>query len=80
VRYPSNHCFKHISFVANVQLLKRNHFFELLRTQFEELFCAADISEVSLQVLGGEVVDVVQAVVQGEVTDADAVLGCNAAL
>lgn len=78
--YPPNHGFKHVSFVANIQLLKRDHFFELLWTELQELLCAADVSEVGLQVLGGQVVHVVQAVMQCKVSDADAVLRCDAAL
>lgn len=80
MRYPPDDCFKHVSLVADVQLLEGNHLLQLLRTQLEELLGAADVSEVGLQVLSGQVAHVGQAVVEREVPDADAVLGGDAAL
>lgn len=80
VRDPADDGLEHVSLVADVQLLEGDHLLELLGAELEELLGAAGVPEVGLQVLGGQVVHVVQAVVQREVADADAVLGGDAAL
>lgn len=66
--------------VAHVELLHGQQLAQALRRQLPELFCELHVPEVGLQELGGDVVDVVQTVVQREEADANAVLCSDAAL
>lgn len=77
---PAHHGLQHVLLVAHVELLHGQHLTEPVRRQLPELLRERHVGKVRLQELCGGVVDVVEAVVQGEETDADAVLGGDAAL
>lgn len=77
---PLQHGLEDVLLVAHVQLLHRQQLAEPAWGQLPELLGARHVAEVRLQELRGGVVDVVKAVVQREVADADAVFCSDAAL
>ena len=80
VRKPAHNRFQHVLLVAHVELLHGQQLAEPVGGHLAELLRERHVAQVRLQVLGGHVVHVVQAVVQREEADADAVLGRDAAL
>lgn len=77
---PPHHRLQHVLLVPYVELLHGQQLAEAIVRELPELLGERHVAEVRLQELGGGVMDVVQAVVQGEEADADAVVGGDAAL
>ena len=80
VRKPAHHRLQHVLLIAHVELLHGQQLAEPVVGHLRELLRERHVAEVRLQVLGGHVVHVVEAVVQREEADANAVLGRDAAL
>lgn len=77
---PAHHGLQHILLVTHVEFLHGQQLTQALGQQLTELLSVHNVPEVGLQILGSHVVHVVQAIVQGEKPDTDAVLRCDAAL
>lgn len=77
---PPHHGLQHMLLVAHIQLLHGQHLAEPVRWQLPELLSQRHVTEVRLHELCGDVVHVVEAIVQREEADTDAVLCSDAAL
>lgn len=77
---PADHGLQRVPFVPNVKLLHRQQLAQTVGRLLQELLRVGHVSEMSLKELRGHVEDVVQAVMQGEHPDADAVFCRDAAL
>lgn len=77
---PAHDSFQDVLLVAHIELLHGEQLTQALGGKFPELLRVGHVSEVRLQELGGDVVNVMKAVMQREETDSDAVLGRDAAL
>ena len=77
---PAYHSLQDVFLVSHIQLLHSQHLTEALGWQLPELLCNCHIPEVCLEILSGDVVDMVKTVVQGEELDANAVLCSDATL
>lgn len=80
VSKPLDDSLEDVLLVAYVQFLHGEELAEPIRRELSEFLGPRHVAEVCLQELCGGVVDVVEAVVQREETDADAILCCDAAL
>lgn len=77
---PAHHSLQDMLLVPHVELLHGKELTQPVRRQLPVLLGHRHVPEVRLEVLSGGVVDMVEAVVQGEESDADAVLCGDAAL
>lgn len=80
VAEPLDDSLQDVLLVADVELLHGEKLAQPVGRKLPKLLCARHVAEMRLQELCGGVVDVVEAVVQGEETNADAVVGSDAAL
>lgn len=80
VAKPLDNSLQDVLLVANVEFLHGEKLAESIRRELPELLGPRHVAEMRLQELCGGVVDVVEAVVEREETDADAVLCSDAAL
>lgn len=76
---PADHGLQHVLFIPHVELLYGQQLTQAIGRLLQELLCVGHVSKMRLQELCGHVVDVVQAVMQREDPNADAVLCSNAA-
>lgn len=77
---PSHRSLQHVPLVAHVELLHAQQLAQPVVGQLPELLGERHVAEVRLQEVCGDVVDMMQAVMQREEADADAVLCRDAAL
>lgn len=80
VAKPLDHSLQDVLLVADVELLHGEKLAEVIWRELPELLGPRHVAEMRLQELCGGVVDVVEAVVQREETNANAVLRSDAAL
>lgn len=77
---PSHHSLQHMLFISHIQFFHGEHLAEPVWGQLPELLSQSHITKMCLQVLSGNIMDVIKAVVQREEPDANAVLCSDAAL
>lgn len=77
---PADHGLQNVLFIPHVELLYGQQFTQTIGQLLQELLRISHVTKMRLQVLGGHMVNVVQAVMQREDPNTDAVLCSDAAL
>lgn len=77
---PAHHSLQDVLFISNIQFLHGQQLTESVWWQLPEFFRTRHIAKMCLEEHGGNIVDVVQAIVQRKNPNSNAVLCSDAAL